>query len=54
VREKRKASAKWLRKKYRDNKEEYKRKRIEANRLIADCKNEVNMRWGEHVASEFR
>jgi hypothetical protein len=54
VREKREAFAKWLQKKDRDSKEEYKGKRREANRVIADCKKEANMRWGERVTSEFR
>jgi hypothetical protein len=54
VREKLEASAKWLQKKDRDSREEYKRKRREANRVIADCKKEANMKWGEHVTNKFK
>jgi hypothetical protein len=54
VREKKEAFGKWLLKKDQDSREEYKRKRGEASRAIAECKKEANKRWGVRVTSEFR
>jgi hypothetical protein len=52
VREKRDAFVLWPYRK--DSREEYERKSIDARTIIVECKREVNRRWGEQVASEFK